>query len=177
MNGVLVVDKPAGMTSHDVVARLRRITGERSVGHLGTLDPIATGVLPLVLGRMTRLAQFYTGSDKRYEGEIRLGWATDTYDAEGEPLSPGTQVQVTLEEVRAAAERFKGEIQQLPPPFSAKKIAGVPAYKLARKKKEVSLQPVRVMVHEFEIEKIEADIICFRAHVSAGTYLRSIAHE
>ena len=103
MNAVLVVDKPAGLTSHDVVARVRRLANERSVGHLGTLDPDATGVLPLLLGRLTRLAQFYTGSEKQYEGEIRLGFATDTYDASGDPLGAAVPVNAGLEEVRAAA--------------------------------------------------------------------------
>src|SRR5579884_121127 len=133
MNGVVVVDKPAGLTSHDVVARARRIFQERSVGHLGTLDPMATGVLPLVLGRMTRLAQFYTATEKAYEGEIRLGFATTTYDAEGDPITEPRKVNLSIEQLRTAAAQFHGEISQAPPPFSAKKIAGVPAYKLARK--------------------------------------------
>src|SRR5512141_599632 len=120
MNGVLIIDKPGGMTSHDVVNRVRRILGERSVGHLGTLDPMATGVLPLVLGKLTRLAQFYLASEKVYEGAIRFGFATDTYDAEGEPTSSPCTVKVTLEELRMAAGRFQGVIQQMPPPFSAK---------------------------------------------------------
>jgi tRNA pseudouridine55 synthase len=177
MNAVLVVDKPAGPTSHDVVARVRRLAGERSVGHLGTLDPDATGVLPLLLGRFTRLAQFYTGSEKQYQGEIRLGFATDTYDASGEPLGAAVPVNARLEEVRTAAARFRGEIEQMPPPFSAKKIAGVPAYKLARSKREVPLQPVRVTIHELEVESVAGDRVRFRARVSAGTYLRSFAHD
>lgn len=177
MNGVLVIDKPAGLTSHDVVARVRRLLGERSVGHLGTLDPMATGVLPLVLGRMTRLAQFYTGAEKQYEGVIRLGFATDTYDATGEPASPPQPVSVTADQIEAAASRFRGFIEQVPPPFSAKKIAGVPAYKLARKKKEVELKPVKVEVRELSILGIDGERVRFRARVSAGTYLRSIAHE
>jgi len=177
MNGVLVVDKPAGITSHDVVARVRRLLRERSVGHLGTLDPMATGVLPLVLGRMTRLAQFYGDAEKAYEGEIRLGFATDTYDAQGEPAGEAKEVKASLEEVRAVAARFLGKLEQMPPPFSAKKIAGVPAYKLARKKKEVELQPVSVEVGELEILSLEGDRARFRSRVSAGTYLRSIAHE
>jgi len=176
-NGVLIVDKPAGMTSHDVVARVRRLAGERSVGHLGTLDPMATGVLPLVLGRMTRLAQFYAASEKSYEGEIRFGFATDTYDADGEPIGGPQPVGLTLEQVRAAAVGFRGSIQQTPPPFSAKKVGGVPAYKLARKKKEVELKPIRVEVREFEILGLEGDRASFRAHVASGTYLRSVAHD
>ena len=177
MNGVLVIDKPGGMTSHDVVARVRRLLHEKSVGHLGTLDPMATGVLPLVLGRMTRLARFYGEAEKAYEGEIRFGFATDTYDADGEPIGEATAAVLSLEQVREAALRFVGKFEQMPPPFSAKKIAGVPAYKLARKKKEVELQPVEVEVLELEILSLEGDRARFRSRVSAGTYLRSIAHE
>lgn len=177
MNGVLIIDKPAGMTSHDVVARVRRILGEKSVGHLGTLDPMATGVLPLVLGRLTRLAQFYGDSEKVYEGTIRFGFATDTYDAEGEPVGDPRTVFVQHEEVVRAAERFHGVIEQMPPPFSAKKIAGVPAYKLARGKKEVSLKPVQVEIKEFTIQEAGGETATFRARVAAGTYMRSVAHE
>ena len=177
MNGVLVVDKPSGLTSHDVVSRVRRLVGERSVGHLGTLDPMATGVLPLVLGRMTRLAQFYTGAEKQYEGVVRLGFATDTYDATGEPASPPQAVNLTPQQIEDAAARFRGFMDQVPPPFSAKKIAGVPAYKLARKNKEVELKPVKVEVRELTILGIDGERVQFRARVSAGTYLRSIAHE
>jgi len=177
MNGVLVIDKPSGLTSHDVVGRVRRLAGERSVGHLGTLDPMATGVLPLVLGRTTRLAQFYTGAEKEYEGVIRLGFATDTYDAMGEPASAPQAVNVSAEQVEAAAARFRGRVEQAPPPFSAKKVAGVPAYKLARKKKDVDLKTVEVEVKEFTILAVEAERLRFRARVSAGTYLRSIAHD
>jgi tRNA pseudouridine55 synthase len=177
MNGVLIIDKPAGMTSHDVVNRVRRILQERSVGHLGTLDPMATGVLPLVLGRMTRLAQFYTSSEKVYEGAIRFGFATDTYDGEGEPLGEARPAGFGLEELREAAAKFRGVIEQMPPPFSAKKIQGVPAYKLARKKQEVALQAVSVEVKEFEIEEFSGEVARFRARVASGTYMRSIAHD
>jgi tRNA pseudouridine55 synthase len=177
MNGVIVINKAGGMTSHDVVNRVRRILGEKSIGHLGTLDPMATGVLPLVTGRLTRLAQFYTESDKAYEGEIRFGFATDTYDADGEQIGEVSEVQVTLEQVRTAAREFAGCIQQVPPPFSAKKIAGVPAYKLARKNKEVELEGVEVEVRHFEIVDLLGDRTSFQMEVSSGTYVRSIAHE
>jgi len=181
MNGVIVIDKPAGLTSHDVVNRVRRILGQRSVGHLGTLDPSATGVLPVVLGNLTRLAQFYVHSEKTYEGVIRFGFATDTYDADGEPTTPVQDVHIDCDELRALAAQFRGTIEQMPPPFSAKKIAGVPAYKLARKKQEVALKPVQLEIKEFEIleatggpAKAQAT---FRAHVASGTYIRSVAHE
>src|ERR1700674_1896805 len=177
MNGVLIIDKPAGLTSHDVVNRARRILGERSIGHLGTLDPMATGVLPLVTGSLTRLAQFYTKSEKIYEGTIRFGFATDTYDAEGEPTSRVQQVSLRAEQVEAVAARFRGIIEQTPPPFSAKKIKGVPAYKLARQQKEVVLQPVQVEIKEFVILAVDADRARFRARVASGTYMRSVAHE
>ena len=177
MNGVLIIDKPAGMTSHDVVQRVRRLLGERSVGHLGTLDPMATGVLPLVLGKFTRLAQFYLASEKVYEGAIRFGFATDTYDADGEPVGDAQPVQLALEQVREAAAQFQGVIEQVPPPFSAKKLQGVPAYKLARAKREVSLEPVQVEIKELEIEGLAGDTASFRARVASGTYMRSVAHD
>jgi tRNA pseudouridine55 synthase len=177
MNGVVVIDKPAGLTSHDVVNRVRRILGQRAVGHLGTLDPSATGVLPVVLGNLTRLAQFYAHSEKTYEGVIRFGFATDTYDADGEPTTPLREVHIDCDEVRALAAQFRGTIEQMPPPFSAKKIAGVPAYKLARKKQEVVLQSVQVEIKEFEILQATADQASFRARVASGTYIRSVAHE
>ena len=177
MNGVLIIDKPAGLTSHDVVSRVRRILGERSIGHLGTLDPMATGVLPLVVGNFTRLAQFYLRSEKIYEGTIHFGFATETYDAEGDPTSTPANVSLNNEIVEAAAAKFRGLIQQVPPPFSAKKIKGVPAYKLARKKEEVVLQPVQVEIKEFEIVSVDGNRVCFRARVTSGTYMRSVAHD
>ncbi len=177
MNGVVVIDKLPGMTSHDVVNCVRRILGQRSVGHLGTLDPAATGVLPIILGNLTRLAQFYAHSEKTYEGVIRFGFATDTYDADGEPTTPVQDVHINCDEIRALAAQFRGIIEQMPPPFSAKKIAGVPAYKLARKKQEVELQPVQVEIKEFEILDTTVDRATFRARVASGTYIRSVAHD
>jgi tRNA pseudouridine55 synthase len=177
MNGVIVIDKPSGWTSHDVVNRMRRILQQRSVGHLGTLDPLATGVLPLVTGSLTRLAQFYIASEKTYEGVIRFGFATNTYDADGEPLGEVSPAPPSGDNLQKVAGEFHGLIDQVPPPFSAKKIHGVPAYKLARKQKEVILQPVRVEIKDFTITAVEADRAHFRARVSSGTYMRSIAHE
>jgi tRNA pseudouridine55 synthase len=177
MNAVLIIDKPAGLTSHDVVNRARRILGERSIGHLGTLDPMATGVLPLVTGNLTRLAQFYTASEKTYEGAIRFGFATDTYDADGEPTTTPQEVHLSGGEIESLAARFRGVIEQVPPPFSAKKIKGVPAYKLARQQKEVVLKPVQVEIKEFEILSVDSDRVHFRARVASGTYMRSVAHD
>ncbi len=177
LNGVLVIDKPAGWTSHDVVARMRILLRERSIGHLGTLDPMATGVLPLVIGKMTRLCQFYENSEKTYEGTTRFGFATDTYDADGDPVGTAQTVQVKLEDVVAVAAGFVGVMQQIPPAFSAKKIQGVPAYKLARKKQDVALKAVKVEVLEFVITGADGDCCSFRCRVSSGTYVRSLAHE
>ncbi len=177
MNGLLVIDKPGGMTSHDVVSRLRKITGERSIGHLGTLDPMATGVLPLLLGKFTRLAQYFSSAEKSYTGAIRFGFATDTYDAEGKPVSAPARVELTLEQVQAIAARFYGTLQQIPPPFSAKKIGGTPAYKLARAGKQVELKPATVRIESFEITGILGDEASFALSISAGGYVRSIAHE
>lgn len=181
MNGLLVIDKPGGMTSHDVVDRLRRITGERSIGHLGTLDPMATGVLPLLLGKFTRLAQFFSTAEKSYTGAIRFGFATDTYDAEGEPAGPDRWPEVsacmTLERLRAAASRYHGAMEQMPPPFSAKKIAGKPAYKLARAGKPVELKPAKVEITAFEITTLDGAEAAFTLNISAGGYVRSVAFE
>ncbi len=164
------------MTSHDVVARVRRATGEQSVGHLGTLDPMATGVLPLLLGRYTRLAQFFTTTEKAYEGTIRFGFATDTYDAEGQVVGEKREVALPLDAVRAAAVKFAGEIEQMPPPFSAKKVEGKPAYKLARAGKTPELKPVRITVDAFAIQSVEGDTVRFAVRISAGGYVRAIAH-
>ncbi len=181
MNGLLVIDKPAGITSHDVVYRLRRLTGEQSIGHLGTLDPMATGVLPLLMGKFTRLAQYFSAAQKCYTGSIRFGFATDTYDAAGKPSGPDTWPELkqtlTLDRVRAAAGRFHGEMQQLPPPFSAKKIDGTPAYKLAREGKPVQLKPARVQIDTFLIEALEGPEAVFIIEISAGGYVRSVAQE
>jgi tRNA pseudouridine55 synthase len=177
VNGLLVIDKPSGITSHDVVSRLRRITGEKSIGHLGTLDPMATGVLPLLLGKYTRLAQWLSTAEKSYSGAIRFGFATDTYDSDGDPAGPQIEPQVTLDAIRIAAARFHGELQQMPPPFSAKKIAGTPAYKLARKGKPVELKPARVVIGSFEILSLADAEAEFTMTISAGGYVRSVAHE
>ncbi|MGH9600247.1 MAG: tRNA pseudouridine(55) synthase TruB [Terracidiphilus sp.] len=181
MNGLLVIDKPGGMTSHDVVSRLRRILGEQSIGHLGTLDPMATGVLPLLVGRFTRLAQYFSSAVKVYAGAIRFGFSTDTYDADGTSNGPdcwpGFAATLTLETVRAAAARFHGEMEQMPPPFSAKKIGGKPAYKLARAGKPVELKAARVRIACFEIVALDGPEASFTISVSAGGYVRSVAHE
>ena len=165
------------MTSHDVVARLRRITSEKSIGHLGTLDPMATGVLPLLLGKFTRLAQYFSTAEKHYSGTIRFGFATDTYDAEGQAVGLAVDPRLTLEQVRTAAGRFHGEMHQMPPPYSAKKIGGQPAYKLARAGKPVELKPAAVDIARFEITGLAGVEAFFEMSISAGGYVRSVAHE
>ena len=176
-----MIDKPGGITSHDVVGRLRRITGERSIGHLGTLDPMATGVLPLLMGKYTRLAQYFSTAEKSYTGAIRFGFATDTYDAEGEAASPdqweALHAALSLERIQEAAARFHGPMQQMPPPYSAKKINGQPAYKLAREGKPVELKTAEVNIASFEILALEGAEASFAMSISAGGYVRSVAHE
>jgi tRNA pseudouridine55 synthase len=176
LDGVIVIDKPEGWTSHDVVNKVRRLANSKG-GHLGTLDPIATGVLPLVLGKATRLAQFYTRSPKIYEALVRFGWSTTTYDRAGEPTSEKRDVSVTREDLEPLLERFRGLFLQTPPPVSAKKVDGRRAYELARKSLPVELEPVEVEVYELELLELDGALARMRAHCSGGTYMRSIAHD
>ena len=177
VDGVVLVDKKSGITSHDVVERFRRRAKIKKVGHTGTLDPLATGLLVLCVGKATRLQAYLMGMEKTYEGTIQFGWATDSYDATGEPA--GEPVEASIENVDLAphVQKLTGEIDQMPPAFSAKKIDGVRAYELARKGEEVKLQPKRVTVYEFEILAKEGSIARFRVRSSAGTYMRSLAHD
>jgi tRNA pseudouridine55 synthase len=177
MNGVIVVDKPQAWTSHDVVNRMRRIAGTRKVGHLGTLDPLATGTLPLLLNRATRLAQFFTGNDKCYEGVIQFGYATDSYDRDGAPASAPVEVALDAARLEQVLARFRGTFEQVPPPVSAKKVHGRPAYQLARKNIAVELKPVTVTVHRLEVLEAAGAEARVHVHCTAGTYVRAIAHE
>jgi tRNA pseudouridine55 synthase len=179
VNGLLVIDKPGAVTSHDVVSQLRRATGESSIGHLGTLDPMATGVLPVLLGKYTRLAQFFGPLTKTYTGAIRFGFATDTYDADGVPAIPATMDNPwpADDEVQAAAGRFRGDVEQTPPPFSAKKVDGKRAYKAARRGETVTLKPVPIRIEEFVVGKVEGGYAEFTIRISAGGYVRSVAHD
>lgn len=177
LDGVIVVNKPAGWTSHDVVAKMRGIAGTRSVGHLGTLDPIATGVLPVMVGQATRLARYFDKSEKAYEAVVRFGFATTTYDREGDATTPAVDVNITAEQLEACLAPMRGDISQLPPPVSAKKIGGVPAYKLARKNVAVELAPVPVSIYELTLLEAAGNTARLRVRCSAGTYIRSIAHE
>ena len=177
LDGVIVVDKPEGWTSHDVVAKMRGIARTRRIGHLGTLDPIATGVLPLVLERATRLAQFYTRSDKIYEGVLRFGWSTDSYDRAGAPAGEKREVEVDAAQLETLLDKFRGEIWQTPPPVSAKKIAGKRAYELARRSVAVELEAARISIYELTVLSVEGPVVRLRAHCSGGTYMRSLAHD
>jgi tRNA pseudouridine55 synthase len=176
-DGILVVDKPRGKTSHDVVEAVRRMVGFRQIGHLGTLDPLATGVLVLALGRATRLARFYAARRKRYRCAVRFGFATDTHDADGEAISEVSVPMLDPEQLEALAAQFTGKILQTPPSFSAKKIQGRPAHELARKHKLVELEPVEVEVYDFRLTSVEGPVARFVVECGAGTYVRSLAHE
>ena len=189
MDGVLIIDKPSGLTSHDVVARTRHILHERRVGHTGTLDPFATGVLVLLLGKATRLAQFLSGLDKDYDAIIRLGYATDTGDRTGTPIPgpPSKPDNFTEEAIEAALQSLRGDIDQVPPMYSAKKVEGRKLYELARRGESVERKPVRVCIHEFEATKPTGQLIKdnldgtfdFHARVScsSGTYVRTLAED
>ncbi len=176
MNGFLIVDKPAGITSHDVVDAVRRIAGTRRVGHAGTLDPMATGVLVLALGAATRLVQFIDGSDKTYRATLRLGETTTTYDADGD-LVERRPVTVNQADIEAALAGFLGDITQIPPMYSAVKVKGQKLYKLARQGKEIERAPRPVTIHRLDVlawalPNLTIEVVC-----SAGTYIRSLAHD
>ncbi|MEO8127292.1 MAG: tRNA pseudouridine(55) synthase TruB [Bryobacteraceae bacterium] len=177
MDGLIVADKPAAWTSHDVVNRMRRLANTKKVGHLGTLDPDATGVLPLVIGRATRLAQYFQRTDKVYEAVIHFGWSTDSYDAAGEPTSPETEVLLDRDRMETELASFRGKITQIPPAISAKKIGGTPAYRLARQKITVEMKPVEVEIYLLEMLDCSGADLTIRMHSSTGTYVRSIAHD
>jgi tRNA pseudouridine55 synthase len=176
-DGALVINKPKGKTSHDVVDAVRHLAGFRQIGHLGTLDPLATGVLVLLLGRATRLVQFYAGRRKRYTAGFRFGFATDTYDSDGEAQGPDTAPALDAAALQKFASERVGRFEQMPPSFSAKKVHGRPAYELARKKQPVDLKAVEVELFEYKLIEIEGNIARFVIECSSGTYIRSLAHE
>lgn len=193
MNGALIIDKPAGLTSHDVVARVRKLIGERRVGHTGTLDPFATGVLVVLLGRATRLAQFLSGAEKEYEAVIRFGYATDTGDVTGTRIEVESHAKaqstrsLRKEDIEAAMASLRGVIEQVPPMYSAKKVGGRKLYELARQGEEVARPPVSVTISKFELlsrdggfskvnQEGTADLNV-RVVCSAGTYIRTLAED
>ncbi|MCK5690463.1 tRNA pseudouridine(55) synthase TruB [Myxococcota bacterium] len=176
MDGILVIDKPVGPTSHDVVAIARKALNMKKVGHTGTLDPAATGVLPLVLGQGTKIAQYLSGDDKTYEAVIRLGITTTTLDREGEVTSQ-KEVNVDKAAILQALEPFRGEIEQTPPMYSAKKLDGQPLYKLARKGVEVERKAKKIVIYELELLEMNLPDISVRVRCSAGTYIRVLAED
>lgn len=177
IDGVLLVDKKAGITSHDVVDTLRRRANLKKAGHTGTLDPLATGLLVLCVGKATRLQAYLMGMEKTYEGTIQFGWATDTYDSSGEPAGEAKEASVEHIDLAPHVAKFTGEIEQMPPAFSAKKVQGIRAYELARKGEPVALKTKRVNVYEFTILAVNGSTAQFRVRSSAGTYIRSLAHD
>jgi tRNA pseudouridine55 synthase len=177
IDGALVIDKPPGLTSHDVVAAVRRGLGTARAGHTGTLDPMATGVLPVLVGRATRLARFLSASVKTYEARVRLGCATDTYDATGQPVGPAREVTVSAAQVERALEAFRGTFLQQPPAYSAKKVQGTRAYELARGQRTPQLAPVSVTVHGLELVALAGQDVQLCLTCSAGFYVRALAHD
>ncbi len=177
MDGIFIIDKPAGMTSHDVVNAIRARLSVAKAGHLGTLDPMATGVLPVSVGKATRFGRFIPNSPKEYIGEIRFGFSTNTYDREGTPTSEERVLLSSAKDVEGVIRSLTGKLSQIPPPFSAKKIGGVPSYKLARKNRPVQIAPIQVEVYEFEMLRFEPPVITVRVVCSPGTYVRSLAHD
>ena len=177
ISGVLVVDKPVGMTSHDVVQVIRNGTGLRRAGHTGTLDPRASGVLVVLVGPAVRLSEFVSASDKRYQAIIRLGSATDTFDADGKVTQPEQPVNVTEDQFEKVLATFVGEIEQVPPPYSAVKVQGRKAYEMARKGEEVELAPRKITVHHLEVLEWAPPEVVIDVHCSSGTYVRSLAND
>lgn len=177
VDGLLLLDKKSGITSHDAVEKFRRRSKIKKVGHTGTLDPLATGLLVLCVGKATRLQAYLMGMEKTYEGVIQFGWATDSYDAAGEPVGETNEVNVEHLDFAALVAPFIGPLQQMPPQFSAKKVNGVRAYELARKGEVAALTPKSVTVYEFEIVSVTGSTARFRIRSSAGTYVRSLAHD
>lgn len=177
IDGVLVVDKPMGPTSHDIVARIRRRFRLRKVGHGGTLDPMATGLLIILLGRGTKLSSLFSGSDKTYEGTMRLGVSTNTQDAQGEVTAERDFSSVTLEGMEEALKEFKGDIFQTPPMVSAVKVDGVPLYKHARKGREVERKARLIHIYEFKITGFQPPLAEFRVRCTKGTYVRTLCSD
>ncbi|HAB15944.1 MAG TPA: tRNA pseudouridine(55) synthase TruB [Verrucomicrobiota bacterium] len=177
LDGALLVDKPGEWTSHDVVAKVRNHFRLEKVGHCGTLDPMATGLLILVLGKATRLSERLMASDKVYEGTLRLGETTDSYDADGELVETRPVPPLTVDDLNRVAAEFLGDLQQVPPMVSAKKVAGVPLYKLARQGKEVVREPRLVHLYTFRFHDLELPFAYFRVSCTKGTYVRSLAHD
>lgn len=177
MDGLILIDKPQGATSHDIVVRIRKILSLQRVGHFGTLDPLATGLLLLAVGKATKLFPFFSKENKVYSGQIRLGYSTDTYDALGNPISDEKTSFPDRKALAKAMSTFVGKMEQIPPPYSAKKLEGKPLYKWARAKKAILLKPSPVVVYSFDLKGYSPPFLDFEARCSSGTYIRSLAHD
>jgi tRNA pseudouridine55 synthase len=177
IHGLIAVNKGKGLSSHAVVAQIRRLFHTQKAGHFGTLDPNATGLLLIALGQATRFFDFYVKQDKLYSGLIRFGYATSTYDSEGEPLGPRQPVDLGCIDVEALLGGFRGRLLQMPPAFSAKKFKGKPLYTYARRRQPVNIPPVEVIIHELTGQAVDSETLGFRALTSSGTYIRSLAHD
>lgn len=177
MDGAVVLDKPPGITSFAAVRQVRQLIGAKKVGHVGTLDPLGTGVLPMLIGRATRLAQFYLGHEREYQAGIRFGWETTTYDVDGDAIGEPVDINLDRPSVEALLAGYRGTISQTPPPVSAKKVDGVRAYKLARNRHPVQLDPVPVEIRELELLAVNGSLAEIRCRCSPGTYIRSLAHD
>lgn len=177
MDGLILINKSHNYTSHNVIVKLRKILNTRKIGHFGTLDPLATALLTVGVGKATRLFPFFSKADKLYEGSIRLGLATDTYDSEGKPITAEKKELPLKKEVSKVMKKFEGEITQIPPPYSAKKFRGEPLYKLARKNKDAPLTPFRVKIYFFRMKKYKPPWLEFEVKCSSGTYIRSLSHD
>ncbi len=177
MDGLILVDKPPDYTSHTIVKEIRKYIKGKKVGHYGTLDPLATGLIIIAVGKATKLFPFFSKTDKAYFGKIKLGYSTDTYDAHGQTVSPPQEEFPSLEELLKSMKKFKGAIDQIPPPFSAKKYQGKPLYTLARQKKYIELKPSKVYVYSFQLKDYSPPFVSFKIKCSSGTYIRSIAHN
>jgi len=177
MDGLILVDKPQNLTSHDIVARIRELLKVRRAGHFGTLDPLATGLMIVAMGKATRLFPFFSKADKSYRGVMRLGFSTETYDSTGKPTSREIKSYPSKSSVWKAMKKFEGALEQVPPPYSAKKYKGRPLYSLARGKKEFELRPTRVSIHFLHLKRYNPPFVEFEVRCSSGTYIRSLAHD
>jgi len=177
MDGLILVNKHQGCTSHDLIIELRNILNIKKIGHFGTLDPLATGLMLIAVGKATRLSSFFLKADKTYEGRIRFGYSTDTYDSLGKPTSPEKKEWPEKEKILKVMKKLEGELNQIPPPFSAKKYKGKPLYKLARENKEFKLRPSKVFIRFFNLKKYHPPFLEFEVKCSSGTYIRSLAHD
>ncbi len=177
MDGVIILDKPPGISSHDAVRKVRWLANTRKIGHLGTLDPLGAGVLPLVVNKATRLSRFFLDHDREYEATLRFGWATDSYDRDGCAIGKKREVAIDHSRLEELLGEFRGVQEQTPPPISAKKIDGVPAYKLARRNQAVDLAPVKVEIHDLDLLEAAGATAVIRCRCSSGTYIRSLAHD